>query len=572
MRYGERVKHLVAAMMTATDPVGMLASAHGQGDMTQEIDLRQTVSTFQNGDYGAGIIHLAWNLLAGERSLLFACVELIPREMEAWRECYDPKGGYRLGSQSRHRIYARRIVVSVDQAIHWYESCVRGVVLRPNDAGEFDDPERVFFVSALEQEPVWPQVVCDVQTEFPFVAPWQLSPRLHHLVPAEPGPPSSWTPSEQKIATEWLNNELPLDLSKFREFWGSIHLVAPNPVLREVRVFRNSSSDHQGVSVELVPRSTVELRGLSLVVQEDRPTGIYGLRAVAVEEPVIRIQLGHEVERFCLSIVDEVRGLIYGGRAVNFLRQINLQMGLISAQRSVVVPAVRKRKKDSYEVGVYRDREMSVISDVSHGSGAGVRQLVEGHYRRQRESQAALLDQTWFDGDADAAAERLRAIVANANSRVLIVDPYFTAMEFRRFAFAAGNAAVRVDILTSTEGMKEIGRREAISKFIQAPRALEMAEELGRALSASYANPTQVRVMTGQRPPIHDRFLLVDHRLWSLGASLNEFGSRGSLMLMVPDPEPIWERLELVWQHSPDLKDWLSRECENSSELETGAT
>jgi hypothetical protein len=50
-------------------------------------------------------------------------------------------------------------------------------------------------------------------------------------------------------------------------------------------------------------------------------------------------------------------------------------------------------------------------------------------------------------------------------------------------------------------------------------------------------------VLIGKNPPLHDRFLVIDHVVWFLGNSLNALGERASLILQVPDGEPILERL-----------------------------
>ena len=51
------------------------------------------------------------------------------------------------------------------------------------------------------------------------------------------------------------------------------------------------------------------------------------------------------------------------------------------------------------------------------------------------------------------------------------------------------------------------------------------------------------RVLGGRNPRLHDRFLVVDGRVWFLGISLNALGSKASMILMVPDPEPVLDRL-----------------------------
>ena len=64
--------------------------------------------------------------------------------------------------------------------------------------------------------------------------------------------------------------------------------------------------------------------------------------------------------------------------------------------------------------------------------------------------------------------------------------------------------------------------------------------------------------MPGKRPTIHDRFLFAGERHWMLGASINGFGKRGTLMVIVPDPEPLAEDLRSVWDSSLTLTDWLA--------------
>ena len=70
-------------------------------------------------------------------------------------------------------------------------------------------------------------------------------------------------------------------------------------------------------------------------------------------------------------------------------------------------------------------------------------------------------------------------------------------------------------------------------------------------------NPLTVRIMRGT-PALHDRFLRIDDELWMLGSSLNSFGGRGTMLLRVPDPEPVLNDLEQIWANSQDFAEWLS--------------
>jgi hypothetical protein len=80
--------------------------------------------------------------------------------------------------------------------------------------------------------------------------------------------------------------------------------------------------------------------------------------------------------------------------------------------------------------------------------------------------------------------------------------------------------------------------------------------------SHRYVNTITVRVMAGKKSAIHDRFFVVDDGVWLLGSSLNEFGSRGTMMVALHDPSPIRERLFEVWANADELELWLKRRKE----------
>ena len=50
-------------------------------------------------------------------------------------------------------------------------------------------------------------------------------------------------------------------------------------------------------------------------------------------------------------------------------------------------------------------------------------------------------------------------------------------------------------------------------------------------------------IVKGKSPLLHDRFLVIDDEVLFLGNSLNALGARASLILAVPDSEPILAKL-----------------------------
>ena len=68
-----------------------------------------------------------------------------------------------------------------------------------------------------------------------------------------------------------------------------------------------------------------------------------------------------------------------------------------------------------------------------------------------------------------------------------------------------------------------------------------------------------VNVMAGRRGPIHDRFLIVDDIIWHSGNSLESLGQRFSLMIKLPDGEPVLKRIQtLIDEKSRPLAEWAA--------------
>lgn len=64
----------------------------------------------------------------------------------------------------------------------------------------------------------------------------------------------------------------------------------------------------------------------------------------------------------------------------------------------------------------------------------------------------------------------------------------------------------------------------------------------------------EIRILRGAKnPPIHDRFLVIDGDVWLSGNSLNKIGKRASVMLKLPDPTSVSERLERLFDKAQPL-------------------
>lgn len=70
------------------------------------------------------------------------------------------------------------------------------------------------------------------------------------------------------------------------------------------------------------------------------------------------------------------------------------------------------------------------------------------------------------------------------------------------------------------------------------------------------------RILRGSPSPLHDRFIVVDDRVYLLGSSLNEFGNRTTTIIKVPAPDELIRQAQTWWEdeeHCPAISDYVKR-------------
>jgi hypothetical protein len=111
-------------------------------------------------------------------------------------------------------------------------------------------------------------------------------------------------------------------------------------------------------------------------------------------------------------------------------------------------------------------------------------------------------------------------------------------------------------VLTSSSGLRKtvIYESDLRGRQLELRQLERLRDELKAAVERRDLNATEVRVMGGKSSAIHDRFLLVDERVWLLGSSLNEFGSRGTMLVELPLPSRIVSKLDDAWNDKARTK------------------
>lgn len=263
------------------------------------------------------------------------------------------------------------------------------------------------------------------------------------------------------------------------------------------------------------------------------------------------LELPHTPFTFTSEVHHERRGLVWRVGPAVFLDGATFEAELVIRSHNVSIPASAGRVADSYSVPVVKDSEVVQVT-ATHASAVGwtAAQVLAGNRARAEKRHAPY--QQWFDGSADAAAPAIRALIQRTRLEALLVDPYFDETELHRFALAVGRTKAQILILTSAEGLRSNARRS--DQVVGA--ALLTAAAKAAAVGAGPGH-IEIRVMTGSRPDVHDRFLRVDNALWLLGSSLNEFGSRGTMLVAVPDPDAILPAILEAWERAVPLATWM---------------
>ena len=306
------------------------------------------------------------------------------------------------------------------------------------------------------------------------------------------------------------------------------------------------------VAYKLIARQGQRLDGLRLEVVNERLRGRmeplvheFGSDAIAI------LEFPAEINREGQSITHPEHGLLDWHEPLPILRTVHTRMGLVTRRKTVQVPAAgRKRPAYEYDVNEVGSEEESVVGDAVDAA-AVISRLTDAEHRRALRQAAHDYDQRWFYRSRDEADHYLRERIGRARETVLIVDPWFAGRELLAFGHAIRSPDVELRILTSVQGLK----RDALGDS-----SVDSGRKLLRIVNETfddYPRKPQIRILTGNPAPIHDRFLVVDGAAWLSGNSLNTLGERAGMIVKLPDPRLVVVRLEAFWRRASPLSDWL---------------
>jgi hypothetical protein len=303
----------------------------------------------------------------------------------------------------------------------------------------------------------------------------------------------------------------------------------------------------RAVLLNIVPRRGTPIEKLVVEIFEERSTGKRLLCRAQPRTPFSRIQLMEDVEQIAIKVIHEELGLLLDEGPYPFLRRIHLEMNLISGERRVQLPPRKGRPATTRRIPMGGSDRPTVVGggDVVN-SAAQVLQTVQ---HRLAGATGVRERQMWFRGDVTEAEKAIQNILATARRSALVVDPYFSADDVKMWLPSVTGQAAEIRVLTSSKGLQQIAITGASEKgtALEALHLERLRSEIANGERDRLLNPTALRLMRG-KPAIHDRFILADDRAWLLGSSLNEFGSRGTMLVALPAPAEVSAEIENIWK------------------------
>lgn len=501
---------------------------------------------------------------ASNSRLLFASVSLLTPDRPRPRTSEGVET-FKLGKGKGGKIFFRRIVLSADDAIAWYRRVGANGIQTPIPtlAEEVEEIDGIALSpTSFEDDLQWPFLGVPLSTDLFYnaVGPGDPAPfcgagapRIHRRFGDNAGFEAVLA---DELAVGFLKRRLHVDLSSYSEYLGSIALVVPDPVLRRVQHFLVPSESADGperLIYRLLPRPGQSLDGLQLTILERRLNVLVRIETFDVPaDGLVTIESALPFDQTGYAISHKVQGLIAYQQPVPFIRMVKASVGIASRKVSVQFPRNESPRSpaDGYEVTEYADGLPMSIGTEPRNSLVTV---VTAEQRRIRKAAAKQYKQTWFDtGQRDIAVAFLRGQLARARQFVMVADPYFGALQIYQFLQAIPRTHIDFTILTSRlafESHYDERSNEADPEAQDAPRVLTEVERLNSfaasldSLRSRGMKSVNALVLSGKTPPLHDRFLVIDGEVLFLGSSLNALGERASLILSLPDSEPVFSKL-----------------------------
>ena len=519
-------------------------------------------------DYDEAVLTLLWCIHEGVRKLIFSTIELFPKECVDYIEIKEQTVQVKVGKVKPYpRIFYCRKKVSTKDALTIYQECSLGIINMTWDKEKNGQIKKVVS-SAMMEIPLWPAMTLSKNEDkelTPFLPKWWGMCRIHHLLSKEPDKLVMQLVAHE-MTLDWMKDRLLWDISGFPELIGSMHLILPNPVYRyvEERLIPSSEERPEHVSLNFVLRKGQSIDGLKVITAERVPFGIVNVKEYQLDNPSIEVKLAGKAEEFATAVICKNRGMLEYTGFGSFIRGICVNIGIVNAIRQVNLPD----SDESYQVQIAEEEIKNIGDKANENIIALGQKLTLRSWKKKDEELAEKLEQHLFEMDSQKEARNFIAdIIQKARKRVIIVDPYFATMELYNYIYRIPTRDVCIEIITSAEALKDKSKLSVGVCGEPVRKGQELLKDIKLHEKGISKKTMSVYVMTG-KPMIHDRFLLIDDKVWFSGNSLNNIGDRASMIIQLPDSEEIIRLINDVRENKERIKtleEW-AKCCETDDE------
>lgn len=517
--------------------------------------------------YAGAVIRLATlQKQRGQPSrLLFATVSLLPRG----RPLPPPMGGTPdrcAVGKTKENVYFRRTLLTVTDAINWYRSlgCGEDKTPVPSKAEERDNQYDGIEIEAanLMDSPIWPHLGLPIgegmfafHAERSHPAPFigNSPARIHRRFGSQEGFDAMLA---DDAVVAFVARRLHVDLRLYREYLGSVVLVVPDPVIKQIDHFMIPASADKGERIfyRFVPRAGASLSGLKLNTFDEQDHLLTDLSTHEIPpDGILDIDKGDCIGTYGYAVTHPEHGVLAYSPPHPFLRQIGLNMNpVLGGGVTISVPMGESANSPRMEYQAARGSSplatQSLVGEAARVPNAAGRIAVAAAHR-EKIANAKRYGQRWFpDGSRKEAMDFIQDELKRAKSRVIVADPYLAGLQLVQFLYAVNPETVLVTLLTSIRAFKSKGK--VLSRIEGFSRQLAQLKKHTKVSANTYVLQSAV---------LHDRFLVIDGEVWFLGNSLNTLGDKASLILKLPNPDEVIGQLENMLKKAIPFDDYRQR-------------
>lgn len=528
-----------------------------------------------NTDFYAGaVIRLA--TLQKQRGqagrLLFATVSLLPHSRPLPPAMEGPPHRCAVG-KTGETVFFRRVLLTTQEAIDWYRSLGRGEDTTPIPSKSEERDKRYDGIkietATLNDSPAWPYLGLPMGEGMfaynsgrshpaPFIG--NAPARIHRRLGSQEGFDVILADDE---AVAFVARRLHVDLRLYREYLGSVALVAPDPVLKQIEHFMIPASAERGERIfyRFVPRAGASLAGLKLTTFDEQAHLLTDFSAYDIPaDGILDIDKGDCIGAYGYVVTHPEHGVLAYSPPYPFLRQIGFNMNPVLGDGiTVSVPTGESVNSPRMEYQAAQRSSplatQSLIGEEARIPNVSGRVAIAAAYR-EKIASAKQYGQRWFsDGSREEAMRFVQGELRRAKTRIMIADPYLAGLQLGQFLYAVNPETTTVTLLTSGLAFKT--KAEEPSKIDDCSQRLIQLEKDAKVTAQTYVLQSAV---------LHDRFLVIDDAVWFLGNSLNTLGEKASLIVKLPNPDEVIGQLEDMLKQAMPFDDYRQRQAKHQED------